>query len=65
MKVYLLLAHADNYGRDILGVYSTKKKARKAVLALALDDQETYDRHRIEKIRIDDDDVRVEWYGPS
>lgn len=64
MKVHVLLGHADNYGRDVLGIYSTRKKAEKAALAVALDDGQQYDLHHIVEVKVDTDS-RIEWQGPS
>ena len=64
MIVYVVLAHADNYGRDICGIYSTKKKARRAVVKIALDDDQRYEVHHISKVRVDVGRT-IEWMGPS
>lgn len=64
MIVYVVLVHADDYGRDICGIYSTKKKARRAVLKIALDDDQRYQLHHIVEVEIDAGG-EIEWMGPS
>ena len=64
MTVYVVLAHADNHGRDVCGIYSTKKKARRAVLEIALDDDQRYEIHHIAEVEVDTD-ATIEWMGPS
>ncbi|KKN56879.1 hypothetical protein LCGC14_0568040 [marine sediment metagenome] len=64
MTVYVVLAHAENYGRDVRGIYSTEKKARRAVLEIALDDEQLYEQHHIAKVELDVASI-IEWMGPA
>ncbi len=62
--VYVVLTHADNYGRSIWGIYSTEEKAESAVLKIALDDMGRYTHHHIAKVQVDAGG-EIEWMGPE
>ncbi len=62
--VYVVLTHADDHGRDICGIYSTEKKARRAVLKIALDDEQRCELHHIATVEVDAGGV-IDWMGPG